>query len=133
MERLFLGLDLGVNSLKAIICGHNLHILKKDWEPVRGNLFSAIKTLLQRSLSGFEDKEIIVSVTGNGQAGLEFPEEVLKINEITALACGASGRRNSQKDIIKSASSIDSEIYSYFFGNIGILILFWRAQAIASS
>lgn len=90
MDRVFAGLDLGVRSLKLVILDQNLKLIRKDLEPVRGNLFSALKNLLQRNLSEFQGNEIIVSVTGTGQAGLQFPEEVLRFNEITALAYGVS-------------------------------------------
>jgi predicted CoA-substrate-specific enzyme activase len=88
LERVFLGLDLGVNSIKAVVADCYLTILRRETEPVRGNLFEAVKTILQKSLSEWEEKEFVVSVTGNGKDSLEFPERVLKVNEITALACG---------------------------------------------
>ncbi|HEK86511.1 MAG TPA: hypothetical protein ENO29_09200 [Candidatus Aminicenantes bacterium] len=88
VERFFLGLDLGVNYLKAVIVDRQIRFLRKDLEPVSGNLVAALKILLQRILSGLENTKLMVSVTGNGKSGINFPEKVLKINEITALSWG---------------------------------------------
>ncbi|MGB9765295.1 MAG: hypothetical protein ACPLZD_08085 [Candidatus Saccharicenans sp.] len=88
MERFFLGLDLGVNYLKAVIVDRQIRFLRKDLEPVSGNLVAALKILLQRILSGLENTKLMVSVTGNGKSWINFPEKVLKINEITALSWG---------------------------------------------
>lgn len=89
MADLFLGLDLGIHTLKAAVCDHRLHILHLEEQPVQGRLWSSFEQMMSRLASRFPEDNFYLSVTGGGQYGLEFSERVLKVNEITALAGGA--------------------------------------------
>jgi len=88
MERMMVGLDLGVSTLKLVILDRKSEIIAKDYEPVRGNLLVALKRILQRNSSVLGNGALAVGVTGSGSAGLLFPDQVKKINEITCLASG---------------------------------------------
>lgn len=90
MSRFFAGLDLGSYSCKLIILDQSFSIINRDMELVKGNLFSALKNLLERNLLKFKGNELILAVTGSGQSGLEIPERVHRVNEINALAFGAT-------------------------------------------
>jgi predicted CoA-substrate-specific enzyme activase len=65
-------------------------MVQRDIELVKGNLFSALKNLLEKNLLKFEENELILAVTGSGQSALEIPEQVYRVNEINALVFGAN-------------------------------------------
>ncbi|HAV41673.1 MAG TPA: hypothetical protein DCW97_04590, partial [Acidobacteria bacterium] len=87
---LLVGLDLGVESVKLAILNDRHQVIKKDLEPVKGQLLLALNNLLNRNFSQASDDGLFVAVTGAGQNSFIFPENVIKVNEISALAYGSS-------------------------------------------
>lgn len=90
MSRLSLGLDLGVQALKLVVLDENYNLLRKDSELVRGNIVRALEELLKRNLSSLAQENLLISITGAGKNSFIFPEPVIKVNEISALAYGTS-------------------------------------------
>ncbi len=88
MSFLAAGLDLGVQSVKLVVLDQNRRLLIRDSQAVRGNFLSALETILSRGLSSFSDQKFLISATGAGRNGLNFPPVVLNVNEISALAAG---------------------------------------------
>ena len=88
MSFLALGLDLGIQSIKLSVLDQERKILVKDSQPVRGNFPAALETILRRNQASLSGKKLLISVTGAGRNSLDFPDEVLKVNEISALAAG---------------------------------------------
>jgi predicted CoA-substrate-specific enzyme activase len=84
------GLDLGVQSVKLVVLDEQYKILKKETEPVKGNLLLATENLLKRTFPSDREARIYIAVTGAGQNSFAFPENILKVNEVSALAYGAS-------------------------------------------
>ncbi len=84
------GLDLGIQSVKLAILDNHHQLIKKDLEPVKGQLHQALNTLLDRNFIPEADNKLYVAVTGAGQNSFIFPENVIKVNEISALAFGSS-------------------------------------------
>lgn len=90
MDWISCGLDLGVQSVKLVALNENLRIKHHDAEPVKGNLFLALKNLFDRIPASTESKELLISVTGAGKNTLIFPGNTFRVNEISALAYGLS-------------------------------------------
>jgi len=90
MSRLSLGLDLGVQALKLVVLDENYNLLRKDSELVCGNIVRALEELLKRNLSSLAQENLLISITGAGKNSFIFPEPVIKVNEISALAYGTS-------------------------------------------
>ncbi|HPP24723.1 MAG TPA: acyl-CoA dehydratase activase, partial [Candidatus Saccharicenans sp.] len=90
MAEFLVGLDLGVQSVKLAILDNHHQLIKKDLEPVKGQLHQALNTLLDRNFIEDADDKLYVAVTGAGQNSFSFPENVIKVNEISALAYGSS-------------------------------------------
>lgn len=89
MERKFVGLDLGVRSIKLVILNQQAKLVKKDSELVSGNSLASLKNLLERNSPHLNGKRLFVAMTGSGLTSLELPGDVFRINEITSLAYGA--------------------------------------------
>lgn len=88
MSFLAVGLDLGVQSLKLVVLSPERQLIFRDSQAVRGNFFSALETILRRNLASLSGQKLIISATGAGRNSLDFPGEVFKVNEISALAAG---------------------------------------------
>lgn len=88
MDFLAAGLDLGVRAIKLAVLDPERHIQVKDSQPVSGNFPQALETILRRNLPSLSDQKLLISVTGAGRNSLDFPDEVLKSNEISTLAAG---------------------------------------------
>ncbi|MDI6848591.1 MAG: acyl-CoA dehydratase activase [Candidatus Saccharicenans sp.] len=88
MGFLAVGLDLGVRAIKLAVLDPGRHIQVKDSQPVSGNFPSALETILRKNLPSISGQKLLISVTGAGRNGLDFPNEVLKSNEISTLAAG---------------------------------------------
>lgn len=88
MSFLAVGLDLGVQSVKLVVLSPERKLIFRDSQPVRGNFFSALETIIRRNLALLSGQKILISATGAGRNSLDFPAETFKVNEISALAAG---------------------------------------------
>ncbi|MCX8159740.1 MAG: acyl-CoA dehydratase activase [Candidatus Saccharicenans sp.] len=88
MSFLAVGLDLGVQSVKLVVLSPKRQILWKESQAVKGNFFSALDTILRKSLPSLSGQRLLVSATGAGRNSLSFPREIARVNEISALAAG---------------------------------------------
>lgn len=89
MSWLAVGLDLGVQSVKLAVLDRDRNLVTCDSEKVGGHLPTAIDNLWRRNSGLFSGQQLFISVTGAGQNSLIFSGQVLKLNEITALAAGS--------------------------------------------
>ncbi|RFT16544.1 MAG: Activator of (R)-2-hydroxyglutaryl-CoA dehydratase [Candidatus Saccharicenans subterraneus] len=88
MSFLAVGLDLGVQSVKLVVLSPERKLIFRDSQPVRGNFFSALETIIRRNLALLSGQKLLISATGAGRNSLDFPAETFKVNEISALAAG---------------------------------------------
>ncbi len=89
MNRLAVGIDLGIQSLKLVVIDSERKIIHQDTEKASGNFSSALASLLQRNARRFSGQQLFLAFTGAGQDSFIFPEKILRVNEISALAAGA--------------------------------------------
>jgi predicted CoA-substrate-specific enzyme activase len=89
MEKLLLGIDLGLRTIKAVILDQTGKLLDREEQTVQGQLWNSFQEIINRMVARFPNRSFYLAVTGNGQYGLQLSENFLPVNEITALAHGA--------------------------------------------
>ncbi len=90
----FIGLDIGSTSTKAIILDENKKILAGIYAPTKGDPVNAVSEIFRKFADIFPDSELLIRGIGTTGSGRKLIKEIINadcvINEISAHAKGAT-------------------------------------------
>ncbi|MGD9344439.1 MAG: acyl-CoA dehydratase activase [Candidatus Aminicenantes bacterium] len=87
---MFLGLDIGSVTCKAVLIDEAFRIIETAEARCGGNSADAVVRVVDRIFSSVRESSILIGVTGCGCESFEWPPGVARVNDIVALALGAS-------------------------------------------
>jgi len=96
-----LGLDLGASAVKAVLMDEGLRVLGRSSLDSRSFDLEAIRNLLSSLVPEGGESVLKLGVTGAGHELFQFPEGTRSINEVIALAQGASKAHPLVRSVIE--------------------------------